>query len=246
MKTILSLVILLSLFLSTNLDHDLAQELVDAAIQEHGSELLTNATVKFDFRGKAHTVFRNAWRFDYSRTYKNDAGNSIVERFNNQGVIVTVDGRPVSITEKQRGIVLEALNSVVYFAYLPLKLNDPAVNKSYEGMGEIDGKKYHRVKVSFGQEGGGIDYQDIFMFWFDPESKRMSYLAYNYNTSNSGARFRTPFNVRRIGGVLFADYMNHKAEYEQPLEGFESTKLRSSDNLLSTIELENLTVTLSN
>jgi len=132
------------------------------------------------------------------------------------------------------------MNSVVYFAYLPLKLNDPAVKKEYAGKGEIDGRSLERVRVTFEKEGGGVDHEDVFMFWFDPNTNQMSHLAYYFHVNGGGARFREAVNVRRVGGVLFADYLNYSADLGQDLEQFESADNRQASGLLSKIELEKI------
>lgn len=232
--------ILLFSVLWTDGSSDKAQELVDAAIEEHGSQNLVRSIVDFNFRGQAYHVKKDGWRYEAHRRSIGENGVVIEDLHNKKGISRKVNGNPVDLDEKAKGVIETAMNSVVYFAYLPLKLNDPAVKKEYAGRGEIDGVAKERVKVTFAKEGGGKDHDDVFMFWFDPISKQMTHLAYFFHVNGGGARFREAVNVRRVGGVLFADYLNYSADLGQDLEKFESPKFRMQSNLLSTIELENL------
>ena len=227
-------------FLWTNTEEDKAQELVDAAIEAHGSQNLVHSIVDFNFRGHSYQVKKDGWRYEARRRFKGDNGVEIEDLHNKKGIFRKVNGAEVDIDERTKGAIETAMNSVVYFAYLPLKLNDPAVRKEYAGTGEIDGKAKERVKVTFEKEGGGKDHDDVFMFWFDPNSKQMTHLAYFFHVNGGGARFREAVNVRRVGGVLFADYLNYSADIGQDLEKFESAEYRDQSSLLSSIELENV------
>ena len=186
-------------------------EIIDRAIEAHGGEVLDHAVVEFDFRGKHFRVRRDGGRFKYVRTYRDSTGNRVREVLNNEGVSREVDGERVSLTEDQRKSIETDVNSVVYFAMLPYKLNDPAVNKRYVGTERIDGEPYHKVEVTFDQEGGGRDHQDRFMYWIHQDRHTMDYLAYRYHTDGGGTRFRKAVNPRRRGGFRFQDYRNYTA-----------------------------------
>ena len=56
-----------------------------------------------------------------------------------------------------------SVNSVHYFAVLPYGLDGKAVNKTYVNKVDIKGKSYHKIKVTFNEEGGGEDFEDVFM-----------------------------------------------------------------------------------
>jgi len=233
------LILLLGLW-SPDQSSDKAQELIDAAIAAHGSDLLVHSVVDFNFRGHSYHVEKDGWRYEAKRSFTDDAGQVIEDRHDKKGIFRKINGSPIDLDEKTRGAIETAMNSVVYFAYLPLKLNDPAVQKEYAGKGEIDGEVKERVKVTFEKEGGGKDHEDVFMFWFDPISNQMTHLAYYFHVNGGGARFREAVNTRRVGGVLFSDYLNFSADLGMDLEKFESAEYRTQSSLLSTIELENI------
>ena len=69
--------------------------------------------------------------------------------------------------------------------------------------------------MTFEQEGGGEDFDDVFLYWFDKEDYSMDYLAYLYHTDGGGIRFREAFNQREVNGVLVQDYINLRPEDEK-------------------------------
>jgi hypothetical protein len=150
----------------------------------------------------------------------------------------TVNGNTTGLSPKDVAKYTEALNSVVYFATLPHKLSDAAVNKSYVGRTTIKGQDYEVVAVTFDQEGGGVDHDDEFRYWINVDTKTIDYLAYNYETNDGGVRFRSAYNPRTVGGIRFQDYVNYEAPIGTPLdelpELYEAGKLKE----LSRIETE--------
>ncbi len=64
------------------------------------------------------------------------------------------------------------------------------------------GKITIRSKLTFNEDSGGDDFEDVFIYWFNTETYRMDYLAYEYHTDEGGMRFREAFNPREINGVL--------------------------------------------
>jgi hypothetical protein len=111
------------------------------------------------------------------------------------------------------------------------------------GMKEINGKNYHKIRVTFGQEGGGDDFQDVFIYWFEEQSLSMDYMAYLYFTDGGGMRFREAINPRRVNGVLFQDYYNFKPPEEMPLDSIDDAYMAGELELLSEILMENIQVT---
>lgn len=83
-----------------------------------------------------------------------------------------------------------SVNSVHYFAYLPQGLNDKAVQKELLGEVVLKGEPYYKVRVTFAQEGGGNDYEDVFIYWFHKQKFTMDYLAYEFHVDGGGMRFR--------------------------------------------------------
>jgi hypothetical protein len=194
--------------------------LIDSARAAHGSDVLNHARMTFTFREASFRLrhHRNG-RFHYRRTLTDSLGRTVVEGLTNDGPYRVLDGDTTTLSPEARVDVETAVNSVAYFARLPAPLNDPAVRSSYSGRDTIDGTPYHRLRVTFQQEGGGRDWQDIFYYWFHAETYTMDYLAYAYGLGpdeETGTRFRAAYNARRRGGVRIADYENYTADSMSP------------------------------
>jgi len=187
-----------------------AQSIIDHAIEVHGGSAFDNSHVTFDFRGVHFDVWRKNGMFRNTRTYADTSG-LIVEIMTNDGFERTADGTPYEMDEREYLKYTEDVNSVVYFALLPYKLNDPSVKRVLRGTKTIGGQSYHEIEVSFEQEGGGRDWDDQFVYWFNTETGTMDYLAYYY-TQQGTARFRKAQNIRTVGGIRFADYLNFRAD----------------------------------
>src|SRR5690606_36083220 len=104
----------------------------------------------------------------------------------------------------------ESVNSVHYFMQLPYGLNDPAVNKRLLEPVSIKGKEYHKIEITFEEADGGVDFQDIFLYWISKDDYNIDYLAYRFFTDQGGIRFRESYNPRVIEGIRFADYKNYR------------------------------------
>src|SRR5690606_32621944 len=94
----------------------------------------------------------------------------------NEAFTERINNTYVALSAKDSMAFAESLNSVVYFALLPSFLQDDAVNSSLEGEDEIHGKEYYRIKVSFDEDGGGVDFEDVYLYWFDKSDYSMDYL----------------------------------------------------------------------
>ena len=130
----------------------------------------------------------------------------------NDGFHREVNGETVPLSEEWQGRYARSVNSVIYFALLPFPLNDSAVKKRYLGTEAIRGKSYHKIEVTFHQEKGGRDFDDVFIYWIHQEKHTMDYLAYEFHVDGGGLRFREAFNQRRVDGILFADFHNFKGD----------------------------------
>ncbi|ARA92496.1 hypothetical protein AWN76_004470 [Rhodothermaceae bacterium RA] len=226
------------------------QAIVDRAIAVHGGEVLAHAEVTFDFRGRRYRAWRQGGRFSYERWMTDSLGTDTLHQVHdvltNDGLYREVDGLRVPLTEEEAAAVESGVNSVIYFALLPFPLNDPAVRKRYLGPSTIGGEPYHEVEVTFRPEGGGRDYEDRFVYWFHRRHGTMDYLAYDFHVNGGGTRFRQAVNVRTVGGVRFADYLNYTSPAlpgpGTPIERYDTLMEADSLEPVSEIRLEHIEV----
>lgn len=205
--------------------------------------------MSYTFRGTPFSVMRDGGRFEYKRTTIDSLGQTVEDMVDNDGVHRFVDGVEIAIDSITTRRINTDVNSSAYFALLPLPLNDPAVQKRLIGSQTIKGEPYDMVEVVFGQERGGRDYQDVFVYWFHSERRTMDYLAYSYilgadetGPNATGIRFREAGNVRDVSGYRVQDYRNFTADAGTELSRmglmFESGELR----VVSDIQLEGVRV----
>ena len=219
-----------------------AQKIVDQSIAAHGGQLFEKSKISFEFRNRSYQVIKSPNRFEYVREYSDSTG-LVKDILNNEGFQRTINGNPVELTEEREGAFSRSVNSVAYFAFLPYGLNDPAVYKSYLGEDIIAGKTYHLVKVTFSEDGGGEDFDDIFLYWFDKETFLIDYLAYSYHTDGGGVRFRKAIEKHEVKGLVFQDYENYKPKDKNtPVEKMGDLFKEGKLELLSEILLENIKV----
>lgn len=224
-----------------------AQEIVDRAIKVSGTDKLDHAEASFTFRDKKYEYKRNGGSYTYTRIQTDSTGAMIKDVLTNDGLTRYVADTLATITEKKRNAYANSVNSVIYFAFLPRWLNDGAANKTYLGLVTIKGKEFHKVQVTFEEEGGGKDFEDVFYYWFDKEDYSMDYLAYKYKTDGGGMRFRSAYNSRQINGITILDYYNLKPKtkgsipFENIGEAFDKDELVQ----LSTIDLEDVEIVLN-
>lgn len=217
-----------------------AQLIVDFAIDAHGGSAYSAAHVQYVFRDREYELFRRGGAYRYERRFEQE-GSAVRDILSNESFIREIDGQPVAIADSFAFKYSNSVNSVHYFAQLPYGLNDPAVNKKYLGKIELKGKTYHKVEIKFQEEGGGKDFDDVFVYWIDAETFYVDYLAYSYETDGGGLRFREAYNPRTVAGIRFQDYVNYKADVKawtvQELDrAFEEGALVE----LSRIELEDI------
>ncbi|MDF0705958.1 DUF6503 family protein [Flagellimonas okinawensis] len=219
------------------------QEIVDNSIADSGGKMFNDYKVTFDFRDKSYTsenvegqrVFKRISDLDSTQIVDVKRADDF-ERYMNDSLVMVHDTMAVKYAN--------SINSVHYFVRLPYGLNDAAVNKELLGKETIKNKEYYKVKVTFDQQGGGDDFEDTYLYWFDIESFKPDYLAYDFHVNGGGQRFRKAYNERYINGIRFVDYENYKPKTDG-LDILEIGQLfdKGELELLSKIELENITVT---
>ena len=219
-----------------------AQRIVDKAMLAHGSAQLQQQALAFDFRDKHYTYTRKDHGFLYTRSFTDSTG--VVEDFlSHEGFYRLIDGDTAQQSQERIKAFSNSINSVIYFALLPYGLNDAAVNKIYLGQSTLEGEEYHRIGITFDEEGGGEDFEDEFLYWINTETYTMDYLAYSYQTEGGGLRFRKAINPRIIAGIRFQDYINYKPKNKDiPLDSLEALFRAGALEEMSRIELQNIEV----
>jgi len=218
---------------------DEAEIVVLEAIMAHGGNRYNKAHYGFTFRDKNYTFQNDGNKYIYTVSMV-EKGNKIIDSLNNGNLFRTLNKQSVSLSPKDNTKYTEALNSVIYFATLPHKLNDKAVHKKYIENVKIKDNYYKAIEVTFDQKGGGTDHDDVFMYWINAKTKTMDYLAYKYETNDGGVRFRSSYNRRTVDGIIFQDYINYKAPIGTPLKELPSLFENGELEELSRIETENV------
>lgn len=208
-----------------------AQQIVDKTIETAGGARYDAASITFTFRDTKFSSHRHNGNFELTRTITDSLGetrdiltNLGFERFANETRLILPDSTASKYSN--------SLNSVHYFVQLPYGLNEAAVKKELVGEAEIGGKKYYEIEVTFSQEGGGLDHEDIYMYWIAQDDFTVDYFAYKFYTGKGGIRFRQAYNPRMVSGLRFVDYKNYK------VEPWESVDLQTVDKLFEAGKLE--------
>ncbi|HEX7367361.1 MAG TPA: DUF6503 family protein [Pelobium sp.] len=217
-----------------------ANSIIKRSIAFYGMNKLNGKTIDFDFRKKHFTVKLNEGAFFYQSTFKDGSLGLIKDQLSNHGFVRERNGLVIPLSEKDSVKYAEALNAVVYFAFLPLKLQDDAVNARFMRSVQINGKLYHQIEVTFDAENGGSHHDDVFYFWFDDKDSSMDYFAY----SKGGNRFRAINGLINAKGLYLQNYLNLENKNNQKTALKDYYKLYEQDklHLLSEIELKNLVV----
>lgn len=212
-----------------------ADSILDLAILAHGVDHLKNSTYQFKFRDKEYEMTRTNNGFEYKVSVKTDS-SEYVDYLNNGNFERSSQGNIVKLSDKEVAKYSNALNSVIYFATLPEKLNDDAVNKKFIGLDTIKNSEYFMLEVTFEELNGGQDHDDEFNYWINSTTHEIDYLAYNYQVNGGGVRFRAAYNKSKVDGVLFQDYINFKAKVGTPLRLLSNLYVVDSLKEISRIE----------
>jgi len=225
---------------------DLAQQVIDEAINVVGGDQFKSAIIDFDFRDRHYRAMRDRWKFKFERIWK-DSVNNYRDLISNDGYQRYINDSLVKVPDTMMAKYSRSINAVHYFSILPYGLNDKAVNKSYLDEVEINGKPYHKIKVTFNKDGGGEDYEDIFVYWINKNTYEVDYFGYYYDQGpdDRGVRFREAYNRRTVNGLSFTDYNNFKSDDDNvSVYSLDSLFVANQLKLLSKIELENINVNL--
>lgn len=243
MKNYLFSLLLPSILISCDSKLSDPQAIVDKTIEVSGGAKYQKSVVEFDFRDRHYIARRDGGAFSYERIFEDTTG-TVHDYVTNNGFRREINGEEVVVPDSMATKYTSSTNSVNYFALLPYGLNDPAVNKTFLGETEIEGKQYFKIKVTFSADGGGEDFEDEFLYWINQETFTMDYLAYSFEESDEVSfRFRVGYNPRIVNGIRVQDYVNYKPE-NNTLKVDQAEELYKAGKLieLSRIETENVTV----
>ncbi len=222
-----------------------AQEIVDRAIADAGGELYEQSDFRFHFRDVVYTLERKEGRKVMTRIRETDSGK-VTDIWDGRSFSRYYKDDQVAVSDSMANVYSNSINSVLYFAQLPYGLNDPAVNKELIGEKDLDGRRYYQVRVTFEQEGGGEDFEDVYIYWIDTDTFKPQYLAYEFHVNGGGLRFREAYNERYVNGIRVVDYRNFRPKGEADLMELDSLFERRKLELLSEIRMEGVVVSRDN
>jgi len=186
-----------------------AEQIIDKAILFSGADKIGNSEVSFKFRDKEFEAIRKNGSFQLFRTFTKDSV-SIKEVLTNNGLHRLINKQIVKVPDSMVSVYSNAVNSVHYFSVLPFGLKDKAVRKKLLKATTLKGKEYYKIEVTFSEDEGGEDFEDVFIYWIGKEDFLIDYLAYSYHTNGGGKRFRVLKDACLKNGVRFVDYLNYK------------------------------------
>ena len=236
------LFVILSVVLASCKPNYTAQEIVNKSIESSGLNKLNKSILSFTFRDKQYKATRDNGVFEFVRFQENDSVK-IKDALSNNGFERFINDSLAILAEKDKNRFSNSVNSVHYFSVVPLGLNDSAVKKRLLESVTIKGKDYYKVEITFAEEGGGDDFDDVFIYWFTKDNFQLDYLAYKYHTNGGGVRFRDVRKEHLINGVRLVDYSNYKPK-DKEIDIYTIDKIYESNMLIkvSEINLENINI----
>ncbi|WP_068591640.1 DUF6503 family protein [Cochleicola gelatinilyticus] len=243
MKTVFFLVIMLCFWSCVEEEAPLtAEAIVKKSIEAQCNGNCDHATINFTFRKNKYTSIRDGGAYRLERIIL-DSISETKDVLSNKGFQRLINNEMQEVADTTAIKLGDAVNSVHYFAQVPFGLEAPAVRKKLLGKTKIKEQPYYEVEITFSEEGGGTDFDDVFIYWIHTKKFTVDYLAYKYAVNGGGIRFREAYNERRIEQIRFVDYNNFKPEsltvsLQQLPKLFEKGELK----LLSKIETEDISV----
>lgn len=206
-RLIIALILFVFLGCSTATE-DVATAWIEKANIAHGTALLDQLSFRFTFREYTYGLTRKKYTKSYSRTKLTKEGLLTDTLYNGKDFQRWINGKPVIVSDSLQRLYSESINAVLYFIQIPQVLNDVAVKSSYLGQEIIHGEPYINLKVTFQQEGGGVDYQDEYRYWIHQKTHLIDFLAYRFYSGKGGTRFRKVNHRERFNGMVFQGYEN--------------------------------------
>lgn len=216
--------------------NDKASIIVEQCIAVHGGNNYQRLDVSFDYRKFRMHLMQHDGDFLYERTTKDSLNNVVNDVLTNNGFVRKVNGKKQDISKEDTEKYKDGLNAIAWFALLPFKLSEPAVNLKYLGEINIGNNAYNKIDVTFDKEAGGKDHQDEFCFWINKGTHTLDYLSY----SNGGPRFRKVIKRQKVDGIIFQDYNNYEIlDTTISTSGYDKAYESGNAKLLSKIEQDN-------
>lgn len=238
------LLIPIGIFMVSCATADPAHQLVEDAVRYHGFDQLASAPVRFSFRDAHYSIDRSqpgntvyTKAFSAVDTLSGQTQQMKDTLINSVQFTRYLNGQPLALSPKDSDLYAQSLNAVAYFFQLPLPLLDEAAQLELLPDTNLKGKNYRTLAVSFAPNQGGNDHQDTFRYYFDPETRALSYLSYAYDTNGGGIRFRAA-QEKPKGRFVFLNYLNYKPKSLVPLDSLPS--LYNSDQLELLSEIINV------
>lgn len=119
------------------------------------------------------------------------------------------DAKPLSLSSKEASWGRQSVNSVVYFASIPLPLGDPGVHANRLPDQQVEGIQYQVLEVGFSKENGGDYPNDVFRYWIEPQTGYLRYLGYRTEAGKGRVRFRVLKKRHKVAGIVFSDWDNY-------------------------------------
>jgi len=186
-----------------------ASSIIAKSNEAHGTSVFEQSKVSFNFRNFGYSVERRNDEYIYTRSFQDSLGLVEDSLYNSADFVRSIDGLTILVSEEMAQKYSSSINSVLYFFQIPLPLNDPAVISNYLGRVKIKNTDYHMVEVKFSEDGGGQDFEDVYVYWINRKSNLIDFIAYSYLTEGGGVRFRQAINRRTIGELIVQDYINY-------------------------------------
>lgn len=246
MRTIFFLTLFILLSCKPNSSILTAQQIVDKSIMLSGADKVASSKIVFTFRKRTYIAKRNNGVYSLERVAQKDA-IEIKDVLSNKGFVRYQNSELMHVPDSMVTRYSNSVNSVHYFSVLPFGLNDKAVFKKRLSDTTIKGIDYYKIQVTFSEDGGGDDFDDVFLYWIKKDNFQIDYLAYKYNTGKGGMRFRDVKNESVVSGIRFVNYNNYKP-INSKINFFLIEKAYQDGQLkkISEIILENIKVTLVN
>lgn len=219
-------------------------QVIQKTIERHGGEKYDNMEVEFDFRKRHFRAKISGGQYVYERTFRGTEG-LVTDVWSNDKFKRMIDQKEIKLDQQNLRTYRTATNSVIYFALLPFHLDDPVVNRQLMRSVEINGKTYYKVEMTYDENAGGEDFENVYVYWINKDDFTIDYLAYSFNINGGGVRFREAYNQRDVKGIRFQDYRNYTIDKDFPAQELDYAFQTDQLKLLSEIVLDNVKVSLA-